>query len=116
MPGYPRAEQSSRLSLYLLSLVDKPTDYRVLDSDSTSLRNRSSRQDVTAMSSSSISADGTHAESLNPEEDSFRYIETLLESLGVLGRLGSALDTVAQRVTTELHSLVDCTLDEVEER
>lgn len=52
----------------------------------------------------------------NPEGDSFAYIETLLESLAVLGKLGSALDIVAQRLQGEIYSLVECTLDEVEER
>jgi exocyst complex component 4 len=52
----------------------------------------------------------------NPEGDSFTYIETLLESLAVLGKLGSTLDVVAQRLQGEIYSLVECTLDEVEER
>jgi exocyst complex component 4 len=52
----------------------------------------------------------------NPETDSFAYIETLLEALAVLGRLGAALETFAQRVPGEAHALVEATLDEVEER
>ena len=58
------------------------------------------------------------AASLNksPESDSFSYMETLLESLAVLGKLGSALDTVAQRLPQEIYALVDSTLDEVSER
>lgn len=43
-------------------------------------------------------------------------METLLESLAVLGRLGSALDNIAQRLSGEVFSLVETTLDEVEER
>lgn len=43
-------------------------------------------------------------------------METLLESLSVLGKLGTALDTVAQRVPSEIFALVEATLDEVEER
>jgi exocyst complex component 4 len=43
-------------------------------------------------------------------------METILESLAVLGRLGSALDIVAQRLPGEIFSLVDQTLDEVSER
>ncbi|KAF9015552.1 exocyst complex component sec8 [Cyathus striatus] len=53
---------------------------------------------------------------VNPEADSFAYMETLLESLAVLGKLGTALDTVAQRVSGELFTLVDGTVGEVEER
>jgi exocyst complex component 4 len=52
----------------------------------------------------------------NPESDSFAYIETLLESLAVLGKLGSALDIVAQRLPGEIFTLVETTLDEVGER
>jgi len=52
----------------------------------------------------------------NPESDSFAYIETLLESLAVLGKLGSALDIVAQRLPGEIFALVETTLDEVAER
>ncbi|KII94197.1 hypothetical protein PLICRDRAFT_171865 [Plicaturopsis crispa FD-325 SS-3] len=52
----------------------------------------------------------------NPESDSFAYMETLLESLAVLGKLGNALDVVAQRLPGEIFSLVETTLDEVAER
>jgi exocyst complex component 4 len=43
-------------------------------------------------------------------------METLLESLSVLGKLGSGLDVVAQRVPSEIFALVEITLDEVSER
>ncbi|KAG6860246.1 hypothetical protein C0995_013739 [Termitomyces sp. Mi166 len=52
----------------------------------------------------------------NPEANSFAYMETLIESLAVLGKLGSALDNVAQRLPSEIFSLVETTLNEVEER
>ena len=52
----------------------------------------------------------------NPEADSFVYIETLLESLSVLGKLGGGLDVVAQRLPSEIFALVDSTVDEVSER
>lgn len=52
----------------------------------------------------------------NPEADSFSYMETILESLAVLGRLGSALDNVVQRVPIEIYNLVDGTLEEVSDR
>jgi exocyst complex component 4 len=52
----------------------------------------------------------------NPESDSFAYMETLLESLAVLGKLGSALDIVGQRLPGEIFSLVETTLAEVGER
>ncbi|SPO38418.1 related to SEC8 - protein transport protein [Pseudozyma flocculosa] len=52
----------------------------------------------------------------NPEADSFLYIEMLLESLARLGKLGTALDTVSQRLPIEVHQLVDATIDEVDAR
>lgn len=58
----------------------------------------------------------TNAVPLNPEADSFSYMETLIESLAVLGKLGNALDTVAQRLPSEIFTMVETTLDEVEER
>ena len=56
------------------------------------------------------------ASSSNPESDSFAYIETLLESLAILGKLGSALDIVVQKLPQEVYTLVETTLDEVAER
>lgn len=52
----------------------------------------------------------------NPESDSFAYMETLLESLAVLGKLGSALDNIGHRLPGEIFALVEITLNEVEER
>lgn len=52
----------------------------------------------------------------NPESDSFGYIETVLESLAVLGELGNGLDLVAQRLPLEIYSLVENTIEEVNER
>lgn len=43
-------------------------------------------------------------------------METLLESLAVLGKLGNALDNISQRLPGEIFSLVETTLGEVEER
>jgi len=40
----------------------------------------------------------------------------LLESLAVLGKLGSGLDTIAQRLPIEIYSLVAATIDEVNDR
>ncbi|KAH0578249.1 hypothetical protein H2248_004027 [Termitomyces sp. 'cryptogamus'] len=68
--------------------------------------------DSQPLSSNIASASSTN----NPEADSFAYMETLLESLAVLGKLGSALDNVAQRLPSEIFNLVETTLDEVEER
>ena len=50
------------------------------------------------------------------EDDSFLYLEMLLESLMQLGKIGYALDTVSQLLSTELHQLVDKTIEQVEAR
>jgi exocyst complex component 4 len=73
-------------------------------------------QSGSSHSLSSIITSGPNGDFANPEADSFGYIETLLEALAVLGRLGSALETLVQRVPGEIHGLVEATLDEVEER
>lgn len=52
----------------------------------------------------------------HPESDSFLYMESVLESIAVLGKLGTALDTIAQRLSGEIYNLVETTLDEVTER
>lgn len=63
-----------------------------------------------------MSSNSQAAPTQNPEADSFLYVETLLESLAVLGKLGNALDAVAQKLPGEIFSLVEATIDEVEER
>jgi len=55
-------------------------------------------------------------QSANPETDSFKYIESLIESFAVLGKLSLGLDTVLQRVPVEVYALVESTLNEVDER
>ncbi|CDZ98314.1 Exocyst complex subunit Sec8 [Phaffia rhodozyma] len=53
---------------------------------------------------------------VNPEVDSFMYIEHLLEALAALGKLRWAMDVLAQREASELFALVEGTIQEVEER
>src|SRR5260370_31520190 len=65
---------------------------------------------------SNLATTGPSQNQRNPEADSFVYIETLLESLSVLGKLGGVLDIVAQRLPSEIFALVDGTVDEVSER
>jgi exocyst complex component 4 len=71
-----------------------------------------------ANSSASLAAiaDGPVIDAASPEAESYAYIETVLEALAVLGRLGGALERVTQRVSSEIHTLIEATLDEVEER
>lgn len=100
--------------LNTLSLRPNEAPYDVND-------NAAASASITASSSNSIFGVNNIAASLlpsivNPEADSFVYMETLLESLAVLGKLGSALDTIAQRLSGEIFALIEATVDEVEER
>ena len=117
------------ISKFLLDLTVRPNDppyaideqnYRDSTSGAALAASASSGTlGITAAQSSTSLAgmlSGTAAPPQNPEADSFSYIETLLEALAVLGRLGSALDVVAQKLPQEIYSLVESTLDEVEER
>lgn len=54
--------------------------------------------------------------SANPEQDSFSYIESILESLAYLGKLSHAMDSVLQRAPIEIYNLVEATAIEVDER
>lgn len=125
------AVQHSRLTRYLQDLALRPNDPPddVEDSKigssgsgktlptSPSYSNPSGPSATTSLSSLSNFANVSPSQNQrNPETDSFTYIETLLESLSVLGKLGGGLDIVAQRLPSEIFSLVDGTVEEVSER
>ncbi|KAI6007185.1 Sec8 exocyst complex component-specific domain-containing protein [Pisolithus albus] len=111
--SFPQNSQTSRLSRYLNNLASRPND-PPRDLDGANLVNQSAIRDV-SMSISSTPSQQVQG-SVNPEADSFAYIEILLESLAILGKLGNALDTVMQRLSSELYALVEATVSEVEER
>ncbi|KAI7903171.1 uncharacterized protein BX663DRAFT_433609 [Cokeromyces recurvatus] len=52
----------------------------------------------------------------NPETDSYYYMEIIMESLLVLGDIPAALETIQERLPIEIHSLIDKTISEVEQR
>ncbi|KAL2170961.1 hypothetical protein VTG60DRAFT_4223 [Thermothelomyces hinnuleus] len=52
----------------------------------------------------------------NPEADTFYYITLLVESLNRLGRLESAVDMLKQRLPVELFSVVNETIDEIDQK
>lgn len=58
----------------------------------------------------------SRTERVNPELDSFAYIDTLFESLAVLGKLPDAVESVAHRIPVEIFNLVEATVDEVDKR
>ncbi len=125
------AAQHSRLTRHLQDLALRPNDPPddVEDSKiggsssgqalptSPSYPNPGGPSAATSLSSLSNLANVSQSQNQrNPETDSFTYIETLLESLSVLGKLGGGLDIVAQRLPGEIFTLVDNTVDEVSER
>lgn len=96
-------------------MIDEPVDVfvsRADDSESIALELVGTSFPV----SSAPIGSSTASPRPNLELDSFAYLEGLLESLGVLGKLGVGLDAVSQRVRTEVYNLVESTLEEVEER
>ena len=50
------------------------------------------------------------------ETNPFAIVESLLEALSVLDRLEGAVDVIVQRAPSEMHAVVEVTLEEVEER
>lgn len=54
--------------------------------------------------------------SINPEADSFYYIELLVESLNKLGRLEHAVNKIKQRLPVELFVIVNETNSEVDQK
>jgi exocyst complex component 4 len=105
-PSFPKTRQA----LFLSDLAIRPND---APHDPSDLGFRNYTQSSTP---NHLPVLMTTPTPLNPEADSFAYMETLIESLAVLGKLGNSLDTVAQRLPTEIFTLVETTLDEVEER
>lgn len=112
-PSSPSFRQT-RLNRFLNDLSTRTNEplYDVND-QTTSNTTTSGHPSTLPVSSSSHPPNSVN---LNPEADSFTYMETLLESLAVLGKLGSALDNIAQRLPGEAFSLVEATLCEVEDR
>ncbi|KAJ7293405.1 exocyst complex component sec8 [Mycena rebaudengoi] len=80
------------------------------------LNDPSFRNSGSEMQSSASISNFASTSASNPESDSFTYMETLLEAFAVLGKLGNALDNIGQRLPSEIFTLVETTLDEVEER
>lgn len=108
-------ETSSRFSSYISHLAVKPNHEPILN-EIAARSGRSASQLANTASITSLTSIGTTTDAVTGEVDSFAYMETLLEALAALGKLGTALDALVTRVPTEIHSLIDTTSDEVEER
>jgi exocyst complex component 4 len=103
---------SSRLTTFLHKLNLKPNDaYEARTSNLVT-----TQDDPPNGSNPNPSSTFATNEAQNPESDSFTYLETILESLAILGKLGTALESVTQRLPMELYSLVESTVEEVDER
>ncbi|KAL1410158.1 exocyst subunit [Vanrija albida] len=108
-------ETSSRFSSYISHLAVKPNHEPILN-EIAARSGRSASQLANTASITSLTSIGTTTDAVTGEVDSFAYMETLLEALAALGKLGTALDALVSRVPTEIHALIDATNDEVEER
>lgn len=125
-------DQAHKLSKYLKSLGARPVPDQsaenLLDLAPDAVRSHHGEPSGLPLSSSSDSIAGAAAAAAaaagnrsqhpqhNPETDSFLYIEMLLESLARLGKLKVTQEVVLQRLPTELHQLVEATIDEVDTR
>lgn len=127
VPSYSIEDDVAKSQMSQATAPSKPTKFaRFLDDLASRTSNESpadSLQDSDLLDATSAGPSALPlARSVNPvttrnsEGDSFHQIETLVESLAVLGKLGSGLDTVAQRLPLELFNLVEVTINEVRER
>jgi exocyst complex component 4 len=110
-PARNTSSRRSRLTRFLDDLALRPNE-SPFDANELSFRSSAFTAILSSVSSNGVSA----LQDQNPEANSFTYLETVLESLAVLGKLGSALDVVAQRLPSEIYSLIESTLEEVSER
>lgn len=102
-----------RLKKFLNELATKPNDPPIDVNEPTVKRSYAGTRTFSVASITSLI---DREQPYNPESDSFKYMEILLESLAVLGKLGNALDIISQRLPTEIYALVERTIDEAHER
>lgn len=105
-PAIPSFHTQNRLGRFLRDISVRPND------SPHDLSDPSVQGTQRALAMSALA----QPSSTSPEADSFSYIETVLESLAVLGKLGASLDLIVQRLPGEIFSLVENTLEEVSER
>lgn len=111
--------RASRLATFLDDLAIRPNDPPFDVNDTGYRKSLSGSGFLTGSASSNVLgslASTSNTPPRNPEADSFTYIETLLEALAVLGKLGTGLDIVAQKLPNEIFSLIEATVEEVSER
>lgn len=125
LSSLPRRTTSkpTRLARFLTDLSLKPSTDPLVAEPTDADADEQAALDATASSPTvprspllPSSSEAAAASRPNPEADSFVYIESLLESLACLGKLGQAIDTLSQRIPVETYNLVEATVEEVEER
>lgn len=120
-PTHPDPSRPMKLTRFLNDLAQRPSNENPYDLAGDSDLSKPKAFGMSSLPSSSLLNDRTstipsNAADQNPESNSFEYIETLLESLAVLGKLGTGLDAIAQRLPVEVFSLIEITVEEVRER
>ncbi|KAI0639631.1 Sec8 exocyst complex component-specific domain-containing protein [Trametes polyzona] len=117
-PVSPTAPRATRVAKFLDDLAVRPNDppFNVNDSNYRHSVSGSGLSSSSSMNALSAFTSSSNSQSRNPEADSFAYIEMLLESLAALGKLGTGLDIVAQKLPGEIFSLIEVTIEEVSER
>lgn len=122
-----RLPQQSKLQRYLNSLSLRPSHNPIFDEPIDDVSTSTTETTDFDLAGAGFSVPGLDLGDLeankpvrtgqkNPEMDSFAYVESLLESLATLGKLGHGLDAISQRVQVEMFNLVETTLEEVDER
>ncbi|KAI0654199.1 Sec8 exocyst complex component-specific domain-containing protein [Cubamyces menziesii] len=116
-PVSPTAPRTTKLAKFLDDLTLRPNDPPFDINDSNYRHSLSGGlSSIASTSALSALASSNPSQPQNPEADSFAYIEMLLESLAALGKLGTGLDIVAQKLPGEIFSLIEVTIEEVSER
>ncbi|KAI9057726.1 hypothetical protein FKP32DRAFT_1607095 [Trametes sanguinea] len=123
-PVSPTTPCKTKLAKFLDDLTLRPNDppFDVNDSNyrhslsGSGLSGSASGFGLGSAAYSSLTSSSSASQARNPEADSFAYIEMLLESLAALGKLGTGLDIVAQKLPGEIFSLIEVTIEEVSER
>ncbi|OSD03299.1 hypothetical protein PYCCODRAFT_1444640 [Trametes coccinea BRFM310] len=123
-PISPTTPRKTKLAKFLDELTLRPNDppFDVNDSNyrhslsGSGLASSVSGFGLASAAYSNLTSSSSASQARNPEADSFAYIEMLLESLAALGKLGTGLDIVAQKLPGEIFSLIEVTIEEVSER
>ncbi|CAO3657286.1 unnamed protein product [Mucor hiemalis] len=90
----------------------KPRVFREAKQGNTSRDENQNIEDMFAVENDILAEDPEK----NPETDSYYYMEIITEAMLVLGEIPAAIETIQERLPVEIHTLVDKTISEVEQR